>query len=78
LIHPVETSLYDHIAWNVFRYLEPRSRGLRVWQTDRQTDRMAFITSNSIGRALKRFYHSHLLVFAASDEGIEDESCDGK
>ena len=27
---------------------------------------------------MKCFHYSHLLVFAVSDEGIEDESCDGK
>jgi len=35
-VKKLELSLY-RMTWNVFRYLEPRSRISRVWQTD-ETD----------------------------------------
>jgi len=34
-VKKLERSLY-RMAWNLFRCLEPRRRGLRVWRTDRQ------------------------------------------
>ena len=36
----LETSVYC-IVWNILHYLEPFRHDSRVWQTDRQTDRLA-------------------------------------
>jgi len=36
-------------VWNVCRYLKPRRRGSRVWETDRQTT----VRSSSVGRTRK-------------------------
>jgi len=43
----LQTSLWlRRMAWNIFRYLEPRRHSSPVWRTnDGQTDRMAFSNS---------------------------------
>jgi len=62
----VEASLYPTVQ-EIFRYLEPFTRGSRVKQTDRQTDRRTYRLAHSIYRAALRLAVMNAAARVVSD-----------